>query len=555
MEEAVTIFISYSSQDRSAIDNLLAALHKTKKPVWLDEELAGGEAWWRVILDQIRSCEIFLVAVSNHSLDSKPCQAELRYAQALKRPILPVQIGPIDSMRANPLAAVQLIDYRNPTVETGIQLVTAVHDLWEKRPELPSPLPEEPPVPFEYLLRLASALEDSDLSVQQQTQLLNELKSALEEDGQDPAVRRDITRLLVVLRNRGDVAWKTRTEVDKLLTSIGAPVAEGAKEQASTTETGGPARAPTVQPSQPIIQAGPQPNVRTTQPSFQPNHPAFPTPPSWASQTPPPPARPGPPSGPMPLMGQHYPPPPGGGGPYAQPAKRRRKRWVIAGASAVGVAAAVVVAWLIIPPPPPPPPPPPKLVPLDQSHLDSILLTAGQVNSIMDATTMQSFKIGHQLVDTPFGAALANQDCRGALVPGQTPIYQPSGYSGVSFQAVEDPTQNPEHVVVQAAVVFSSIDLAQAFMKTSQAKWQSCAGKVVADNQNGKAPSGWAFGDLTGSDTKITQLDTQEGQSGWQCQRALDREANLVVDVSACGYHISDQADRIATKMTANATS
>jgi serine/threonine-protein kinase len=173
----------------------------------------------------------------------------------------------------------------------------------------------------------------------------------------------------------------------------------------------------------------------------------------------------------------------------------------------------------------------------------------------MDVTTMQGADTGHELVDTPFGAALANQDCRGALLPGQTPVYQPSGYSGVSFQVVEDPTQDPDHVVVQAAVGFPSIGLAQAFMKTSAEKWQSCAGKVVADNQNGKAPSGWAFGDLTGSDPKLTQLETQEGQSGWQCQRALARQANLIVDVSACGYHITDQADRIASKMITNANS
>jgi serine/threonine-protein kinase len=110
-------------------------------------------------------------------------------------------------------------------------------------------------------------------------------------------------------------------------------------------------------------------------------------------------------------------------------------------------------------------------------------------------------------------------------------------------------------VVLQAAVVVSRINLAQAFMKTSQAKRQSCAGQVVADNQNGKAPSAWAFGDLVGSEPKITQLDTQEGQSGWQCQRVLSRSANLVVDVSACGFHITDQADRIAGKMVGNATS
>jgi hypothetical protein len=545
-EEAVAIFISYSSQDRSAIDNLLGALRKTKKPLWFDEELAGGEAWWRVILDQIRSCEVFLVAVSDHSLGSKPCQAELGYAQALHRPILPVQIGPIDSMRANPLAAVQLIDYQNPAVETSIQLLTAVYHLWDTRPPLPEPLPEEPPVPFEYLLRLSIALEGSDLSAHQQSQLFTELRSALEDDGQDPVVRRDVTRLLVILRNRSDVAWKTRTDVDRLLTSIGAPAADAVRQQADAPAA-----------SLPTVPSGPQPSFQTSQPTFHTNQPAFPSDqPTFATrpsffQTPPRP--PGSHSGPMPQMGPQYNTPPGGGGPYAQPANRHRKRWVIAGVSGLAAAAAIAVVVLLVLPPPPPPP---KLFPFDQLRLDSTLLTPDQVNTIMGVTTMQAASSPtHNVFDTPFGANLADQDCRGALLPIQTPVYQTSGYSGVSVQVVEDSTQSPDHVVVQSAVGFPSIKLAQDFMNTSATKWQACAGKVVADNPNGQSKSGWAFGILTGTDPKLSQLETQEAQSGWQCQRALDRAANLIVDVSACGYHVSDQADRIAAKMIGNATS
>jgi serine/threonine kinase PknH len=157
------LFVSYSSQDRSAIDPLTTALRRARQQVWFDDELGGGEAWWKEILDQIRSCEVFIVALSNHLLESKPCQAELRYAQALQRPILPVRIGPVDSMRANPLASLQVIDYQNPSVDTGIQLVTAVHALAGQPRPLPSPLPDEPAVPFAYLMRLSSTLAEQDL--------------------------------------------------------------------------------------------------------------------------------------------------------------------------------------------------------------------------------------------------------------------------------------------------------------------------------------------------------------------------------------------------------
>jgi len=77
-------------------------------------------------------------------------------------PILPVQVGPVDSMQLNPLATVQAIDYRHPTPNTGMRLIAALH--WERarRQPLPSPLPNESPVPFAYLIRLYTTIAGPD---------------------------------------------------------------------------------------------------------------------------------------------------------------------------------------------------------------------------------------------------------------------------------------------------------------------------------------------------------------------------------------------------------
>ena len=160
----MSLFVSYSSRDRHALDDVLSALKRAREEVWFDEELGGGEVWWRMILERIRDCEVFLFAMSANSLQSKPCQAELRYAQALGKPILPVQIGAIESMRVTPLAGVEAIDYQSPTIDTGIRLITAVRDARERNAPLPDPLPDEPPVPFAYLMRLATTIAGPDLS-------------------------------------------------------------------------------------------------------------------------------------------------------------------------------------------------------------------------------------------------------------------------------------------------------------------------------------------------------------------------------------------------------
>jgi hypothetical protein len=138
----VTVFVSYSSRDRGAVKSLTQDLQDADEQVWMDQRLAGGDAWWRAILEQIRGCDVFIFALSQNSIESKPCQAELQYAQALGLPTLPVQVGPVDSMSLNPLATVQAIDYRHQTPNTGMRLITALNRERAQRQPLPSPLPD-----------------------------------------------------------------------------------------------------------------------------------------------------------------------------------------------------------------------------------------------------------------------------------------------------------------------------------------------------------------------------------------------------------------------------
>ena len=215
----MAVFVSYSSRDEAAVGTLLKALQRAREQVWLDEDLEVGESWWRTILEQIRDCDVFLFAVSDRSLESKPCQAELKYAQDLGKPVLPVQIGPVEAVRTHPLAAIQWIDYRKPTVDTGIELITRVKAQRAERVPLPDPLPVEPAMPFEYLMRLASML-NGPMSLQDQSALLSALRTGLVEDGHDIAARRDITNLLHQLRDHPDVMWRIRTEVEAVLASL-----------------------------------------------------------------------------------------------------------------------------------------------------------------------------------------------------------------------------------------------------------------------------------------------------------------------------------------------
>lgn len=506
----MALFISYSSQDRSTVDALTNALRRGQQQVWFDQELGGGDSWWNKILEQIRSCDVFIVALSNNWLQSKPSQAELRYARALNRPILPVRIGDVDSMRVNPLAALQIIDYREPTVDAGIQLVTAVHALQSKPVPLPDPLPDEPPVPFGYITRLGNILAEKELSPQQQTQLLIELRSGFDEDGDDPSARGDIAQLLRMLRLRHDVTYRTRTEIDNVLAEIDAKnsSAEGpaAAAEAATTVANG--SAPTPAPKAPV-------------------------------------------------------PPAAGGG--------SNKRLLIIGGAAVAVIAAIAIVVMLAtqggkaktPKAGPNSAPSAGAEPAagsgpaatngsNGSKLDSYLLGPAEIGPIIGDQNLVVSEKAAQLRN--LRATLSNPNCKAAWEPIENSAYQGAdGYTAVSGQAVHTAGENAPHRVYEAVAAFSSPEKAAAFVAATADKWRACAGQSITMSFNGKS-SGWTFGDVTGAPPKIYQQRTQADGTR-VCHHALHAASSVVVDLLVCGPDAgTGQAGKLAGEIAARAS-
>jgi hypothetical protein len=221
---AMSYFLSYSRHDESAVRVLLSDLQRTREDVWLDRELGGGQDWWNEILRQIRGAAVFILAVSTNSLRSRPCLSEMEYASSLGIPILPVQVGEVESFRTTPIAEKQVIDYRervvaNPSTltlaEPAIDLIVATADLASKRHALPSPLPEEPAIPFEYLMQIRIAVDAEEIPARIQLQVLTQLRQALI-DEQDDLARRDVVDLLKRLRRHPNTTYRNALDIDRL---------------------------------------------------------------------------------------------------------------------------------------------------------------------------------------------------------------------------------------------------------------------------------------------------------------------------------------------------
>jgi YVTN family beta-propeller protein len=213
------VFISYASQDEDAVQALATDLRRAHQMVWFGQELHGGDTWWPTILQQIQNADVFVFALSNHSQRSKPCRAELEYARALRIPVLPVQIGPLDGLRLAPIADLQIVDYRQRNADAALGLIAAVQDATLRRGPLPEPLPDQPPIPFEYLMRLGRAINAPQMNPSEQVGVLAQLRQELE-DEDDANARRDIAMLLQNMRRRPDATYRSVSEIDALLTTI-----------------------------------------------------------------------------------------------------------------------------------------------------------------------------------------------------------------------------------------------------------------------------------------------------------------------------------------------
>jgi hypothetical protein len=88
------IFISYSRRDLAFVETLADALEKSGKNIWFDQKrqplngIPPGSKWWEEIKDGIQSADSFLFIISQNSLSSPYCHAEISHALRCNRRIV-----------------------------------------------------------------------------------------------------------------------------------------------------------------------------------------------------------------------------------------------------------------------------------------------------------------------------------------------------------------------------------------------------------------------------------------------------------------------------------
>lgn len=222
-----------------------------------------------------------------------------------------------------------------------------------------------------------------------------------------------------------------------------------------------------------------------------------------------------------------------------KPDSPARRNWILWGGAALAAAVVAVVTLVLVMRP---------SGGLKPDQLNSILLDAAEVNTILGTSDMKPGEL--QVEPARSQGQISNPECLSALGAVQMQTYASSGYTASRWGWLKDSESNIKHYVVQAVTTFPDADKANEFLRTAAGQWKACEGQTVTVTAG--AVDTWLIGTGTGEPPSIALLENRTDVEGWANQRAMRAVSNVVIDVSAAGYEITDQAETIADRIAAN---
>lgn len=141
-------FVSYSRSVKDELEKLIDLLRAAGHSVWWDSDIPAIADWWSTILTQIEACEIFIFVISEKSVLSPYCLAELDYALGRNRPILPLIIDDASKYDLPPqltATRIQRSSYDGDTTKLLEKVTKSNKEIeWNKHRDVPIPRPLEP---------------------------------------------------------------------------------------------------------------------------------------------------------------------------------------------------------------------------------------------------------------------------------------------------------------------------------------------------------------------------------------------------------------------------
>lgn len=206
------IFVSYSSKNDDLARALAVQMGVYGYDIQFEQKVLGGQVGWHEVFDSIRACDLFVLAVTERSIDSYSCQLEYSYANALGKRILPVVIEDLDDGLLRQHFGNAYVRWRlSPEHQSGLEQI-----LREIAEQEPLPPPAIPPLRPDWLNAMIS-LRDSVIALPQgpraQFSILDNLAEFLERDDSLP----EALSLLRVLQTNPQLAQPVALELQQTL--------------------------------------------------------------------------------------------------------------------------------------------------------------------------------------------------------------------------------------------------------------------------------------------------------------------------------------------------
>ena len=110
------IFISYRRSDLPRIAPILERLMAEGLPIWYDRGIFAGDEWDVVLERKIEEASLMLAFLSQAAVDSKYCRREIKFADAINKPLLVVvlEVAPLSHGLKFLLQQLQQINVADP---------------------------------------------------------------------------------------------------------------------------------------------------------------------------------------------------------------------------------------------------------------------------------------------------------------------------------------------------------------------------------------------------------------------------------------------------------
>jgi hypothetical protein len=177
--------------------------------------------------------------------------------------------------------------------------------------------------------------------------------------------------------------------------------------------------------------------------------------------------------------------------------------------------------------------------------LGTVLLDADEIDDVMGTSGSEVLDEGNAPDDT----IEANPpECHGVVyIAGEIE------YASTNFTAMRWRIVGAENVgaVVEMVAQLPSVAKADEFIDEQTKAWKGCADEVITSKD--KASTSTTQDRVTAvtarPHTVIASTLTLSSEMPWPCQHVLQAVSNVILDVSACRYNYSDQAEAIASKL------